>query len=136
MGKIFVATDTELKPIVSGNVNDGRWEDFTPYTSSGLSNISAMRREEGGLVHYIIHARTSGTIRSGSYTQPDIRLYNVASGFVFKSVLVGSGNEGAGRPLVYTRGEPDATSNIGLVITNVTGTEGYFWATLDVWAER
>jgi hypothetical protein len=134
MGKIFVATDTELKPLVSGNVNDGKWEDFTPYSTTGLTDISAMRREEGGCVHYVIHARTSTSITSGDFTQPDIRLYNVASGFIFKSVLVGSGNEGAGRPLAYTRGEPDATSNIGLVITNTSGFTGYFWVTLDVWA--
>ena len=119
MGKIFVATDTELKPLVSGNVNDGRWEDFTPYSSSGLSNISMKRREEGGLVHY---TGTATTTSSGSILSASITLLNDNSMVIYKNVTSCTQANGTGWPLNI--GDVNGTNVLSFTILDASRAGG------------
>lgn len=114
------------------------WVDFTPYTSSGLSNISGMKRVEGGLAHYIITCRTTSQIASNDYSDVSLRLYDtVPSGFAFKHVAVSPGNENAGRFSAYYRKDSatsDETSTLACVAASFGGNNGYCWFTIEIWA--
>lgn len=120
------------------DAESNQWVDFTPYSTSGVDNISGMRRKEGGLVHYIITCRTSSQIGPSGYSNVSLRLYNtVPSGFAFKHIAVSPGNENVGRFSAYYRKDSatsDETSTLACVATSFGGNTGYCWLTLDIWA--
>lgn len=124
--------------ITEEDAESDQWVDFTPYSTSGLTNISGMKRAEGGLVHYIITCRTTSQIATNNYQNADVRLYNtVPSGFAFKHIAVSPGNENAGRFSAYYRKDSatsDETSTLACVAASFAGNTGYCWLTFDIWA--
>lgn len=133
MGKIFVATDTELKPLVSGNVNDGKWEEFTPYTTSGLTDVSIKRRVEGGLAHYIGSATLTSAV--SDYLNVVITLYNNDGAFISGSVLCANSNN-TGRPKAWLNGDTTVKTSITIVVGNQDGSATTATIFIDFWCNK
>jgi hypothetical protein len=141
---MFYATDAAAEDAyTNGEIPEGtiviteeeaesdQWVDFTPYSTSGLTDISMKHREEGGLVHYMGKARF--TAAPAAVLSASLTLKNDNTMKIFRCISQCTSANGSGWPLSI--GDIQGTNVISFTVVDASRAGSMqAWITFDIWA--